>query len=63
MGVEEGTVENSPVYLRGETDKSNGIAERGFLTILDPQLKQPILETEQSGRMEYANGSRSLTIR
>jgi len=55
MGVEEGTVENSPVYLRGETDKSNGIAERGFLTILDPQLKQPILETEQSGRMEYAN--------
>lgn len=55
MGVEEGKVENSPVYLRGETDKSNGFAERGFLTILDPQLKQPILDTKQSGRLEYAN--------
>ncbi|MCA9123094.1 MAG: DUF1553 domain-containing protein, partial [Planctomycetales bacterium] len=55
MGVEEGTVENSPIYLRGETDKSSGIAERGFLTILDPQLTQPILDTEQSGRLEYAN--------
>ena len=55
MGVQEGTVENSPIYLRGEVEKSSGTAERGFLTILDPQLKQPILETEQSGRLEYAN--------
>ncbi|MDA1055449.1 MAG: PSD1 and planctomycete cytochrome C domain-containing protein [Planctomycetota bacterium] len=55
MGVEEGKVENCPIYLRGETDKSSGIAERGFLTILDPQLKQPILKTEQSGRLEYAD--------
>jgi len=55
MGVEEGTVDNCPIYLRGETDKSSGIAERGFLTILNPQLKQPILETKQSGRLEYAD--------
>ncbi len=55
MGVEDGTVEDSPIYLRGEVEKSNGVANRGFLTILDPELQQPILQTEQSGRLEYAS--------
>ncbi|MBI2480795.1 MAG: DUF1553 domain-containing protein, partial [Planctomycetia bacterium] len=55
MGVEEGTVGDSPIYLRGETEKSSGTAERGFLTILAPDLKQPLLHTEHSGRLEYAD--------
>jgi len=55
MGVREGKVEDCPIYLRGDVTKSGGKAKRGFLTILSANLKQPVLETEQSGRLEYAN--------
>ncbi len=55
MGVREGKVANSPIYLRGEVSSPKGTSPRGFLTILDPHLKQPVLETNQSGRLELAD--------
>ena len=45
--------------VRGQRNRTAVVAfgdvEVPELTILDPALKQPILETEQSGRLEYAN--------
>jgi hypothetical protein len=55
MGIREGKVESSPVYVRGEVSTPKGKAPRGLLTILDDELQQPHLETEQSGRLELAN--------
>ena len=55
MGVREGKVADSPIYIRGEASSPKGSSPRGFLTILDPHLQQPLLDTPQSGRMELAN--------
>lgn len=67
MGVRDGKVADSPVYVRGEASSPKGSSPRGFLTILDPDLEQPLLNTEQSGRMELANwitsGQNPLTAR
>ncbi|MEL7500547.1 MAG: DUF1549 domain-containing protein [Planctomycetota bacterium] len=54
MGVRDGKVSDSPVYIRGEVSSPKGTAPRGLLTILDPELQQPVLTTEQSGRRELA---------
>ncbi len=55
MGVRDGKVADSPVYIRGEVSSPKGTAPRGLLSILDPHLKQPILETDQSGRAELVD--------
>ena len=55
MGVREGEVADSPIYVRGEVTSPKGKAPRGLLTILDDELQQPLLETEQSGRLELAD--------
>ncbi len=55
MGVRDGKVADSPVYIRGEVGSPKGKSPRGFLTILDPHLKQPLLENDQSGRLELAD--------
>ncbi len=54
MGVREGRVADSPVYIRGEISSPKGTSPRGFLTILDPELQQPLLKTKESGRAELA---------
>lgn len=54
MGVREGKVADSPIYVRGEVSSPKGTSPRGLLTILDPNLQQPLLETRQSGRKELA---------
>jgi hypothetical protein len=55
MGVRDGKVADSPIYVRGEVRGRKGTAARGFLTILESDLKQRFIENEQSGRKELAD--------
>ena len=55
MGIREGKIESSPIYVRGEVSNPKGKAPRGLLTILDDELQQPQLKTKQSGRLELAD--------
>ncbi|MBP87972.1 MAG: hypothetical protein CMJ64_14815 [Planctomycetaceae bacterium] len=55
MGVREGDIADSPIYARGDVTSPKGNASRGLLTILDNELRQPLLQTEQSGRLEIAD--------
>lgn len=55
MGVREGKVADSPIYIRGEVSSPKGVAPRGFLTILDDDLQQPQLDTNESGRRELVD--------
>ncbi|MBC8353779.1 MAG: DUF1549 domain-containing protein [Planctomycetes bacterium] len=67
MGVREGDVTNSPIYIRGEVTSPKGKSPRGLLTILDDELQQPLLDVKQSGRLELAewiaSSENSLTTR
>ena len=55
MGVREGKVADSPIYVRGEVTGRKGTAMRGFLTILESDLEQQFIENGQSGRKELAD--------
>ena len=55
MGVREGKVADSPIYVRGEVTGRKGTATRGFLTILESDLEQRFIENGQSGRKELAD--------
>ena len=55
MGVREGKVADSPIYIRGEVRGRKGTASRGFLTILESDLEQTFIENGQSGRKELAD--------
>ena len=55
MGVQEGKVADSPIYIRGEVTGRKGTASRGFLTILESDLEQRLIENAQSGRKELAD--------
>lgn len=55
MGVREGKVADSPIYVRGEVTGRKGTATRGFLTILESDLEQTFIENGQSGRKELAD--------
>ncbi len=55
MGVREGKVADSPIYVRGEVTGRKGTAMRGFLTILESDLEQRFIENGQSGRKELAD--------
>ncbi|MDA7906548.1 PSD1 and planctomycete cytochrome C domain-containing protein [Mariniblastus sp.] len=55
MGVREGKVADSPIYVRGEVKGRKGTAARGFLTILESDLEQQVIENGQSGRKELAD--------
>ena len=54
MAVKDGKVQDSPIYIRGEATSPKGKSPRGFLTIMNADLKQELLETKQSGRRELA---------
>jgi hypothetical protein len=53
MGMAEGSIEDCPVYVRGETDDPGPAVPRGFLTIATPG-ERPLVEGSQSGRLELA---------
>ena len=55
MGVREGKIADSPIYVRGEVTGRKGKVTRGFLTILESDLEQTFIESGQSGRKELAD--------
>lgn len=55
MGIGEGRIENSHIYIGGETDTKGPIVPRGFLTVLASVNPGNTITANESGRRELAD--------
>lgn len=55
MAVQEGTIENCRINIRGDPDKLGEEVPRGFLTVLSGSKASSLFNGKESGRLELAN--------